>query len=65
MNNNSSNGSGLSLLGVLTIVFVVLKLTKVIAGLGGGFWPHLDSGSLTYRIRNYYANHRRYHIFIH
>ncbi|MDV3665448.1 hypothetical protein CMT75_09040 [Elizabethkingia anophelis] len=31
MNNNSSNGSGLSLLGVLTIVFVVLKLTKVIA----------------------------------
>ncbi|MDV3585631.1 hypothetical protein CMU68_10545 [Elizabethkingia anophelis] len=31
MNNNSSNGTGLSLLGVLTIVFIVLKLTKLIA----------------------------------
>ncbi|WP_407483835.1 hypothetical protein [Elizabethkingia anophelis] len=31
MNNNSSNGTGLSLLGVLTIVFIVLKLIKVIA----------------------------------
>lgn len=28
--NNSSNGIGLSLLGALTIVFVILKLTKVI-----------------------------------
>lgn len=31
MNNNSNNGTGLSLLGVLTIVFIVLKLTKLIA----------------------------------
>ncbi|MDV3711198.1 hypothetical protein CMU41_05140 [Elizabethkingia anophelis] len=31
MSNNSSNGTGISLLGVLTIVFIVLKLTKLIA----------------------------------
>ncbi|MDV3793347.1 hypothetical protein CMU23_01530 [Elizabethkingia anophelis] len=31
MSDNSGSSAGISLLGVLTIVFIVLKLTKVIA----------------------------------